>query len=87
MKTSIAIELQAFAVPTSVREKISPHPTVAPVAPSVDPHSDLPYNKPFIGMREFNLEELDADTLSKMCDEFRNEVFKRAGKTVTFSAE
>ena len=32
--------------------------------------------------RTFNLEELDVDTLKTLCDNFRDTVFKNAGKDV-----
>lgn len=34
----------------------------------------------YVECRQFRLSELHADTLSKMCDDFRKEVFKKAGK-------
>ena len=34
----------------------------------------------FSEARKFHLSEVDAETLSKMCDDFRSEIFKKAGK-------
>ncbi len=64
MKVNIEIELQPFTVPNYV----------------------LVVEKPskredgFKEGRKFHLSEIDAITLLKLCNDFRNEVFRKAGK-------
>lgn len=39
-----------------------------------------PREEGFAEGRKFSLSELDADTLSRMCNDFRAEIFKKAGR-------
>jgi hypothetical protein len=81
---NIKVKLEPFLVPSSAREArqiripgvAQPSSAFAPVAP-VDPSAFQQLN---IQPRDFNLSELDGETLDEMCNEFRREVFKRAGK-------
>lgn len=84
-KTTVTIELIPFAVPSSVTEKQSQVPAFPPMpvqapAPQRFGSEQHEWSEPYIGQREFKLSELSAETLHEMCDEFRSEVFKRAGK-------
>ena len=79
MKTNIQINLTPFSVPNVVTEIGTLPVTAYATAPAAPTPCDT-YNKPFITSRQFNLEELDEVTLSNMCDEFRAEIFRRAGK-------
>lgn len=65
MNVCINIELQPWATPNFVRAKMSPRPKQEGV------NLESP---------SWPLWEVDALTLSQMCDEFRAEVFKKAGK-------
>ncbi len=64
MKTTIEIKLKPFKVPDFVL---------------VD-ECRKRRQEGFVESRTFNLSEIDECTLSKMCNDFRNEVFKKAGK-------
>ncbi len=64
MKTTIEIKLKPFTVPNFVL---------------VDEDRRL-RQEGVIESRNFHLSEIDECTLSKMCNDFRNEVFKKAGK-------
>lgn len=66
MKATIEIELQPFTVPNFVR------PTARQMA------GDEQVKE--IAQESFPLSALDPVTLDKMCDEFRDGVFKKAGK-------
>lgn len=59
------IELHPFKVPNFVRQ-------VMPPRPKQDGMTELP---------AIPLSDLSAETLDAMCDEFRNAVFQKAGKT------
>lgn len=59
------LPLQPFRVPNFVLEKV----TLGQLA-----------RCGFGQSRTFSLHELDAQTLSHLCDQFRAEVFKKAGK-------
>lgn len=65
IQTNLSITLESFTVPD----------TVMTVMTKVTPQK-----APTIGPRPFLLSEIPFETLSKMCDEFKAEVFKRAGK-------
>ena len=65
MKTMIEIELQPFMVPNYVL-------TVQPPHPKQDGIQETP---------KYSLADLDPNTLDRLCDEFRDAVFKKAGKT------
>ena len=64
MKTSIEIKLKPFKTPNYAL---------------VDEDAK-PREEGFSEGRKFHLSELDACTLSRMCNDFRKEVFKKAGK-------
>jgi len=64
MKTTIEVELQPFTVPNFVL-------TVAKAGLKQEGFQEAP---------KYSLSELSVDTLDKMCIDFRNEVFKKAGK-------
>lgn len=75
MKTKIEINLLPFDVPDFVMEKREPAP--APAAPALPESAARPIRHAIT----LHLKEMPAETLSKMCDEYRKEVFKKAGKT------
>lgn len=64
MKASIEIELKPFDVPNYVI-------TVQPPRPKQDGIQELP---------TFHLSDLDPLTLDRLCRDFRDDVFKKAGK-------
>jgi hypothetical protein len=64
VKASIEVELQPFTTPNFVL-------TVQP--PRLKQEG-------FVETPKLSLSDLDSLTLSRMCDEFRREVFKKAGK-------
>jgi|KBSMisStandDraft_5_1062788.scaffolds.fasta_scaffold213064_5 hypothetical protein len=64
MKAKIEIELQPFTVPNFVL-------TVQEPRPKQDGIQETP---------KYPLSELDPETLDKLCDEFRDAVFAKAGK-------
>lgn len=64
MKATLHVELQPFQVPNFVMAVGKPGARQE-------------------GMRElpsYPLSDLDSETLDRMCNEFRNEIFRRAGK-------
>jgi hypothetical protein len=63
-KVYASIELRPFTVPNYVIHKADPIRKLVG----------------FIEAPKSHLSELDADTLSALCDEFRAEVFRKAGK-------
>lgn len=64
MKAKIEVELQPFTVPNFVL-------TVQDPRPKQDGMQETP---------KYALSELDAQTLENLCNEFRGNVFTRAGK-------
>ncbi len=64
MKITIEIKLKPFYVPNFVR---------------IDEYRSL-RQEGLVESGTFRLSEIDECTLSKMCNDFRNEVFKKAGK-------
>lgn len=65
MKTKIEIEIIPFSVPESVTLKESPGPREDGFKPSA----------------KIKLSTLSEETLEKLCDDFREKVFKKAGKS------
>jgi len=64
MKATLEVELQPFQTPNFVRAKVKP-------------------GKREDGIQEtpcYPLSDLDPYTLAKLCDQFRAEIFKKAGK-------
>jgi hypothetical protein len=64
MSVKIDLELQPFNTPNFVIVKM-------PARPRHDGWQESP---------KYSLAELDAQTLSALCDQFRAEIFKKAGK-------
>lgn len=64
MKATLQVELQPFKTPNFVR-------AVVPPGKREDGFGDTPC---------YPLRDLDPMTLDKMCDAFRDEVFRKAGK-------
>lgn len=58
------VELQPWMTPNYVLGKTPPHPR----------------REGFTECPKWPLSEIDAVTLAKMCDEFRAEIFRKAGK-------
>jgi hypothetical protein len=65
VKASIEVELQPFTTPNFVL-------TVQPPRPKQEGFVETP---------KLALSDLDSNTLERMCDDFRSEVFKKAGKS------
>ena len=79
IESKISIRLASFEVPSLVREagpaaKMSGPPCA--VAPAVSQ-----WYAPALSPREFQLAEIPSEELLKMCEDFKKEVFKRAGKS------
>lgn len=64
VKITLDVELKPFQVPNFVIVKTLPRPRQEGI-------QEAP---------KYRLSDLDAITLEKLCDEFRTEVFKKAGK-------
>lgn len=64
MKITIATEIQPFQVPHVVHAVVKQHR-----------REDVIQAVPC-----YQLSDLDSDTLARLCDEFRDEVFRKAGK-------
>ncbi len=64
MKVTIEVDLQPFLVPNFVRPVEKPGKRDEGFAETV----------------AYPLSDLDSNTLDRLCDQFRNEVFRRAGK-------
>ena len=67
MKATIEIELIPFDVPDYAQQYAAPESRQDGVT--------------FTREKKWALKDLDVETLSDLCDEFRFEVFKKAGKT------
>lgn len=59
----MTIELQPFGTPNFVIQKMAPRPK----------------QEGMIECPKYHLRELDADTLAELCDQFRREIFEKAG--------
>ncbi len=84
-KTSVTLVLTPFMVPDMVIEYRSPQlaapaPAAAAVHHLQQPLSPVEWVEPDFAPRTFKLSELPEETLHEMCDAYRREVFKRAGK-------
>jgi hypothetical protein len=64
VKITKEIELQPFTVPNFVLAKAEP----------------APRQNGIMEVQKFHLSELSEETLNALCDEFREQVFKKAGK-------
>lgn len=73
IETSVKIRLQAFEIPDVAEEANRLLPT-APMPPNS-------YCDSALALRVFNLSEIPADTLERMCEDFTIEIFKRAKKS------
>ena len=86
IESKVCLTMKPFTVPGSVYEFSSPAPAACPVPPQqfaipTPQHQDVSvFSKPYIAPREFQLSEIPAEDLLKMCEEFKAEVFNRAGK-------
>ena len=86
MKSIIEIKIAAFEVPEYVYGSITKtHPDPRPAKPAdpdlVRPGPALPAVPPQpSGPTAFPIVALDAETLERLCDDFRDEVFRMAGK-------
>ena len=65
MKATLEVELQPFQTPNFVRAKAA----------------DVKREEGMQETSSYPLSDLDPYTLSKLCDQFRADVFKKAGKT------
>lgn len=80
-ESHISIKLENFTVPKTVSEKQRPIPAYAPQAVAIPPEDWDVWKAPILSARLFQLSEIPAVTLLKMCEDFKEEVFKRAGKS------
>lgn len=79
-KCNIEVKLLPFEVPYVALEG-APSAPAAPPAELVPPqHDDRTWCDPSVGQRRFLLSELPVEALQGMCNDFKREVFKRAGK-------
>ena len=67
MQATIAVELEPFRVPNYVLR------AAPPLKRGVRDENEQ-------GPASYPLSDIDAETLGKMCDAFRDEVFRKAGK-------
>lgn len=72
IESKISIKLERFPVPDSAYE-LPPMPTASPCTRD--------WNRPCLPSRQFQLSELSSEVLLEMCEVFKREVFKRAGKS------
>lgn len=88
INSNVSVKLQSFEVPSLVQE-VDPYRPVAscspqPMQPSYPQAAPVPSNEwiaPSLSPRQSQLSEVPAETLEKMCEDFKQEVFKRAGKS------
>lgn len=89
INSNISIKLAAFIVPDRVAEAVDckKAPGAAPCAPSnvaspvIEPYNPCEFHPPAIAPRAFLLSEVPPESLLKMCEDFKAEIFKRAGKS------
>ena len=80
IESNVSIKLQSFEVPSLVQEQCSHAP--APCAPAPRQAPPMPgeyladWVAPSLSPRQFQLSEVPAETLEKMCEDFKKEVFK-----------
>lgn len=86
IESDVSVTLQSFGVPELAYEfdprTAAPGPAVA--CPTPTQYAQPPSNEwvaPTLSARRFQLSEVPADVLYKMCGDFTEEVFKRAGKS------
>lgn len=70
----IDMKLKCFIVPNSICEDLPPVPS--------EPVFFVVGHEPVTLPRTFKLSEIPAETLYELCEEFKTEIFKRAGKSV-----
>jgi hypothetical protein len=63
---------------TEIKQKLRPFMTPNFVSVEMPPR---PRQEGLVEAPKFALAELDAETLSELCDEFRADVFRKANKT------
>jgi len=80
MKSTITVQITPFKVPGLVEE--TPQGRHGPVAipPAMPAGHPVGFTEQYIAPRQFLLSELSGADLSKLCEDFRLGVFKRAGK-------
>jgi len=89
INSNISIKLAAFIVPDRVAEAVdypkaqppAPGPAGAPPAVCPSEYAPAKFYPPAIAPREFLLSEVPPESLLKMCEDFKAEIFKRAGKS------
>ncbi len=89
VESKIGVKINAFEVPSLAYELYdsehyqAPQPAAAVPAgyPAVSAHNQVcSWSEPKLSPRQFKLSELDTNTLDHLCEQFRAEVFKRAGR-------
>lgn len=87
INSNISIKLAAFIVPNSAAEFVdysqafAPGPAGAPPATAPVARDPADFYPPAIAPRQFLLSEVPPESLLKMCEDFKAEIFKRAGKS------
>ncbi len=85
IESKVNIKLEGFEVPSMAIEFDKYKAVPCAVAPSQYPQqAPVPSNEwiaPTLSRRQFLLSEVPPETLLKMCEDFKKEVFKRAGKS------
>lgn len=86
--SNVSFKISPFAVPNSVVEYNNQGAYAAAASPQVAPSFQAApqpvteeYMRPYIAPRQFQLSEIPASDLLLMCEEFKREVFDRAGKS------
>ena len=73
MKANIKVNLKPFTVPNYVLSEVVNENTLADDLRKLQGSSD--------NGRKFHVSEIDAVTLERLCENFTNEIFKKAGKS------
>ena len=84
MKAEIEVNLKPFRTPNFVlsagAQPIAPAPAAAPVSRAPSQPEPILQDNYRNELPKYELCELSAGTLDKLCDDFRDEIFKKAGK-------
>lgn len=83
IESNVSIKLESFEVPSLAREFNRFNPQQAPAVQQHPQQAPTPneWIAPNLTNRQFQLSEIPAHMLLRMCEEYKKEVFKRAGKS------
>lgn len=81
IESNVSMKLEGFEVPSTAIEfdRYKAQPMAAPCSQAPVPSNE--WIAPSLSRRQFLLSEIPPETLLKMCEDFKKEVFKRAGKS------